>query len=130
MQRSGPVAPLTTDRPFNNLHLVEGSVEGLRASGVADEATLIDGPLKTHLRRRLVARRHVPRLARLVPGQRRLGEKAVDLHEIAAGVVPRADDVRHRVVVDGDLLAGRVCDQLAMPHPSAVARDLVAPPGW
>src|SRR5207249_5399095 len=97
VQRAGPVAALAADGRLLDLDAVLAFANRFRLPRMAAKAPFADRPLEALVIGAVVTRRHLPRLARGVPGHRRLQEKAVRLDQIRARVPARADRVLERV---------------------------------
>src|SRR5205085_598985 len=109
--------------------LVDRPVLRLDPAGMTRYAARADAPLKAPMLREVVARRHVPLFLRRVPSDRRLMQKALDLDEIAAAKVARADQVADGQVHAADLLAFRRSQYLLVVQLPVLAVDAIRAAG-
>src|SRR5262249_36920583 len=129
VQRAGAVTALAADRLLVEGDAVHRAIDPLEAPGVTDQAAGQDGALEPPVPWRIVAGREPALFPGRVPGDRRLVQEAVDLDQVAAGEVPRADEVADRHVDPADLLAlGRAHDFL-MAQPAGGAINAIRVPG-
>src|ERR1043166_594348 len=75
VQFARAVTAFAADGRFDDAHAMQAALERLGVSRMAHQATLANRTLEPWMIRHIIARRHAPRLARRVPGDRRLDEE-------------------------------------------------------
>ena len=123
------MATFAANLAFVDFHPVVGPVDGFGSARMADQAVDRDGTFEGKMVATVVAGSQTPTLAIGVPGDGTLHEKSVEIDQVRAALVARADDHRDRVICEDKIVPvlGRNC--LAMPQSPVLAIDAVAASG-
>src|SRR5205823_5773371 len=95
------------DRLFQNVHPLAGAGLRLDPPRMTNQALARHRPLKAGMNRTIKTRRHLPAFPLRVPADWRLDQESIDLAQVSAIEMPRANEIANRKVQSGDFLALR-----------------------
>ena len=110
------MAALAADGLFGDAEFLVSRLGLQDPPHVADQAARLGRALETAMFGVIVAGGHAPGLPRDIPGERRFQQKTIGLDQIAARVVPRADEIADRIVGRDVFFAALVNGRFAVPH--------------